>query len=119
MRLLVTGAAGFIGSCFARQTIAGTQDELLVFDKLTYAGNLDNLAPVSDDQRDFFEAIFLFRRSDFGGRGNFSGGFGFNRSGNRRGNFRRRFFCHRFFRFFSLRFRRGFFRRLHAAIRKF
>ena len=51
MRLLVTGAAGFIGSCFARQTIAGTQDELLVFDKLTYAGNLDNLAPVSDDPR--------------------------------------------------------------------
>ena len=47
MRLLVTGAAGFIGSCFARETIAHTSDQLLVFDKLTYAGNMDNLAPVA------------------------------------------------------------------------
>ena len=51
MRLLVTGAAGFIGSCFARETIAHTDDELLVFDKLTYAGNLDNLAPIAEDPR--------------------------------------------------------------------
>jgi dTDP-glucose 4,6-dehydratase len=51
MKLLVTGAAGFIGSCFARQTISNTADELLVYDKLTYAGNLDNLAPISADPR--------------------------------------------------------------------
>jgi len=51
MKLLVTGAAGFIGSCFARQTIATTTDELLVFDKLTYAGNLDNLAPIAENPR--------------------------------------------------------------------
>ena len=51
MRLLVTGAAGFIGSCFARETIAHTTDELLVFDKLTYAGNLDNLEPIADNPR--------------------------------------------------------------------
>ncbi|HEY3743755.1 MAG TPA: dTDP-glucose 4,6-dehydratase [Bryobacteraceae bacterium] len=51
MRLLVTGAAGFIGSCFARQTIANTADEVLVYDKLTYAGNLDNLAPIAENPR--------------------------------------------------------------------
>ena len=51
MKLLVTGAAGFIGSCFARETIAHTSDEVLVFDKLTYAGNMDNLAPVAADPR--------------------------------------------------------------------
>jgi dTDP-glucose 4,6-dehydratase len=49
-RLLVTGGAGFIGSCFVRDTLArrdGTH--LTVFDKLTYAGNLANLAPVEGD----------------------------------------------------------------------
>jgi dTDP-glucose 4,6-dehydratase len=51
MRILVTGAAGFIGSCFARETIDHTNDELLVFDKLTYAGNMDNLAPVAENPR--------------------------------------------------------------------
>ena len=45
MKLLVTGAAGFIGSCFARENVA--TDQILVFDKLTYAGNLDNLAPIA------------------------------------------------------------------------
>ena len=51
MKLLVTGAAGFIGSCFARETITHHTDELLVFDKLTYAGNMDNLAPVAANSR--------------------------------------------------------------------
>jgi dTDP-glucose 4,6-dehydratase len=55
MRLLVTGAAGFIGSCFARQTIAHhPSDEILVFDKLTYAGNLDNLVPIAANPRYHF-----------------------------------------------------------------
>jgi dTDP-glucose 4,6-dehydratase len=44
MRILVTGGAGFIGSAFAR-TYEG---EITVVDKLTYAGNLANLAPVRD-----------------------------------------------------------------------
>ena len=51
MRILVTGGAGFIGSCFVRETIAQTKDELLVFDKLTYAGNMDNLATVAENPR--------------------------------------------------------------------
>jgi dTDP-glucose 4,6-dehydratase len=49
-RLLVTGGAGFIGSCYVRDILArrdGT--EIVVLDKLTYAGNEANLAPVRDD----------------------------------------------------------------------
>ena len=47
MRLLVTGGAGFIGSAFVRSAVSsGDGADLLVLDALTYAGNLDNLAPV-------------------------------------------------------------------------
>jgi dTDP-glucose 4,6-dehydratase len=54
MRLFVTGGAGFIGSHFVRSVLTGQYPyldgaEVTVFDKLTYAGNLANLAPVSDD----------------------------------------------------------------------
>lgn len=45
MKFLVTGGAGFIGSCFILQRIANG-DSVLNLDKLTYAGNLNNLAPV-------------------------------------------------------------------------
>ncbi len=49
MRLLVTGGAGFIGSAFVRQALQdGQRAEILVLDLLTYAGNLENLAPVAD-----------------------------------------------------------------------
>ena len=49
-RLLVTGGAGFIGSCFVRDVLArrdGTH--ITVLDKLTYAGNRANLGPVEAD----------------------------------------------------------------------
>jgi dTDP-glucose 4,6-dehydratase len=51
MKLFVTGAAGFIGSNFVRHLLATSDDSVTVFDALTYAGNLANLADVSDDPR--------------------------------------------------------------------
>ena len=52
-RLLVTGGAGFIGSCYVRDVL-GRRDgtRITVLDKLTYAGNEANLAPVRDDLGD-------------------------------------------------------------------
>ncbi len=43
MRLLVCGGAGFIGSTFARQRVREHGDEVVVLDKLTYAGREENL----------------------------------------------------------------------------
>src|SRR5579871_5111979 len=48
MKLLVTGGAGFIGSCFVRIAVQNPSFEIVNIDKLTYAGNLENLATVSD-----------------------------------------------------------------------
>ncbi|HEX6542366.1 MAG TPA: dTDP-glucose 4,6-dehydratase [Ktedonobacterales bacterium] len=57
--IFVTGGAGFIGSGFVRYVLATQPDaQVVVFDKLTYAGNLENLASVSDDAR------FRFVRGD-------------------------------------------------------
>ena len=51
MKLLVTGGAGFIGSAFVRRRLAATGDDVVVLDKLTYAGNRANLAAVETDAR--------------------------------------------------------------------
>jgi dTDP-glucose 4,6-dehydratase len=50
-RLLVTGGAGFIGSAFVRRTLLRHPYEVVVLDKLTYAGNRENLRPVVGDPR--------------------------------------------------------------------
>lgn len=55
MRFLVTGGAGFIGSAVVRHLIQDTPHEVVNFDALTYAGNLDNLAEVADNPRYRFE----------------------------------------------------------------
>ncbi len=51
MRLFVTGGAGFIGSNHVHWLLANSDDQITVFDSLTYAGNLDNLRGVVDDPR--------------------------------------------------------------------
>jgi dTDP-glucose 4,6-dehydratase len=51
MKLLVCGGAGFIGSSFARVRLRGSDDEIVVLDKLTYAGRRENLAHLEDDPR--------------------------------------------------------------------
>lgn len=51
MKLLVTGGAGFIGSNFVRYVLANTDDEVVVLDKLTYAGRMENLAEHEDNPR--------------------------------------------------------------------
>lgn len=50
MRLLVTGGAGFIGSNFVHRAL-GRGDEVTVYDALTYAGNMANLAGLDDAYR--------------------------------------------------------------------
>ncbi|MPY94247.1 MAG: dTDP-glucose 4,6-dehydratase [Acidimicrobiia bacterium] len=51
MKLFVTGAAGFIGSNYVRHLLAASDDAVVAFDALTYAGNLDNLRGVDSDPR--------------------------------------------------------------------
>jgi dTDP-glucose 4,6-dehydratase len=54
--ILITGGAGFIGSNFVHLMLEKYDDiNVVVYDKLTYAGNLDNLAPVADDPRYHFQ----------------------------------------------------------------
>jgi dTDP-glucose 4,6-dehydratase len=52
--LLVTGGAGFIGSNFVLSVLAATGEPIVNLDKLTYAGSLENLAPVAGDERHSF-----------------------------------------------------------------
>ncbi len=58
MRVFVTGGAGFIGSALVRHLITSTDHEVLVFDKLTYAGTMTNLAAVTSSPR------FAFVKAD-------------------------------------------------------
>ncbi len=52
--ILVTGGAGFIGANFVLDWLAQSDEPVLNLDKLTYAGNLENLAPLQGDARHLF-----------------------------------------------------------------
>ncbi len=62
MAILVTGGAGFIGSNFAIEWLASMEEHIVILDKLTYAGNLENLASIQH------HPLFTFVRGDIGDR---------------------------------------------------
>ena len=57
MKLLITGGAGFIGSAVIRHIINNTDHSVVNVDKLTYAGNLESLESVDNNDRYTFEQV--------------------------------------------------------------
>ena len=64
MRIVVTGGAGFIGSALARYLIKETKSEVLILDKLTYAGNLLSLSNIEKNDRYRFEKIDICKEEE-------------------------------------------------------
>lgn len=62
-RFLITGGAGFIGSALVRFLIAETEHQVVVVDKLSYAGNLASLASVANLDRFCFERVDICDRT--------------------------------------------------------
>ena len=64
MKILVTGGAGFIGSAVVRHIINDTLDSVINVDKLTYAGNLESLVSVENNERYAFEKVDICDRAE-------------------------------------------------------
>jgi dTDP-glucose 4,6-dehydratase len=58
--IVVTGGAGFIGSNFVIDWVTCSGEPVLIIDKLTYAGNLENLSPVLDNPAVTFERLDIY-----------------------------------------------------------
>lgn len=63
MKALITGGAGFIGSALTRHVVGVLKQPAVVVDKLTYAGNLSSLAPVSADPLYAFAQVDICDRA--------------------------------------------------------
>lgn len=55
--IVITGGAGFIGSCVVRKALAETEYVVVNVDKITYAGNLESLGEYRDADRHIFEKV--------------------------------------------------------------
>lgn len=64
MKILITGGAGFIGSAMVRHAVMCTNDWVVNVDKLTYAGNLESLAGVANNERYLFERVDICNRAE-------------------------------------------------------
>jgi dTDP-glucose 4,6-dehydratase len=64
MKILVTGGAGFIGSAVVRHIIENTNDSVINVDKLTYAGNLESLTGISNNECYTFEQVDICNRTE-------------------------------------------------------
>jgi dTDP-glucose 4,6-dehydratase len=63
-KLLITGGAGFIGSAVIRHIINNTDHHVVNVDKLTYAGNLESLTSIEDNERYVFEQVDICNASE-------------------------------------------------------
>ncbi len=63
-KLLITGGAGFIGSAVIRHIINNTDHHVVNVDKLTYAGNLESLTSIEDNERYVFEQVDICDASE-------------------------------------------------------
>jgi len=66
MKILVTGGAGFIGSALVRHIINNTDNSVVNVDKLTYAGNLESLASITNNDRYSFERVDVCNKVELG-----------------------------------------------------
>ncbi|UEM04431.1 dTDP-glucose 4,6-dehydratase [Skermanella rosea] len=64
MKIIITGAAGFIGSAVARHLLRDTNASIVCLDKMTYAAHPDTLAPIIDGVRAVFEPVDICDRAE-------------------------------------------------------
>lgn len=64
MKIIVTGGAGFIGSCVIRHIIENTNSTIVNIDKLTYAGNLQSLESIDASENYIFEQVDICDRAE-------------------------------------------------------